>query len=153
MQSSEVDEFLRRFAPGDVRDTIAWLSANGYALESHRGEGSFGARFVYAGPAKVIITVDRSQWMLDVAPQPDTEPWQYDLLVAAYAGRAYGEVFPEESPLAPGGRDADQLPDGVSWRASLPAILAWVATNGVQRLVDRARRERSKLMQFGRPPG
>lgn len=123
------------------------------SAQSNRGEGSFGARFVYDGPAEVIITVDRSQWILDVASQPDTEPWPYDLLVATHAGRAYSEVFPEASPLVPGERYADQLPDGVSWRATLSAILAWVATNGVQRLVDRARRERSTLMPFGRPPG
>ena len=90
----EVDEFLQRSAPGDVRDTIAWLSVSGYTLGSHHGEGTFGAQFVYMGEAKVLITVDRSQWMLDVAPSPDAEAWQYDLLIAAQAGQHYGEVFP-----------------------------------------------------------
>jgi len=89
--------------------------------------------------------------MLDIALQPDTEPWQYELLVAAHAGRDFGEVFPEASLLVAGERLPDQLPAGVSWRATLPEILAWVATDGVEGLVDRARRERCKLMGSGRP--
>lgn len=146
MKDPEVDEFLRGFAPGDVRDTIAWLCANGYTLRSHRGDGTFGAEFVYIGEAKVLITVDRSQWMLDIAPRPDAEAWQFDLLIAAQAGRPYVEVFP-----VPGTRSdidplPEQLPDGVSWRETLPGILQWVEREGVRVAVDRARDERSRLM-------
>lgn len=47
MEDLEVGEFLQRFAPDDVRATIAWLTANGYILSFHRGEGTFGAEFVY----------------------------------------------------------------------------------------------------------
>jgi len=142
----EVDEFLQRFAPGDVRDTIAWLSANGYTLESHRGEGTFGAQFVYKGEAKVLITVDRSQWMLDVAPRPDAEAWQYDLLIAAQAGQPYGEVFPMVGTRSVGGPLPEQLPDGVSWRETLPGILQWVESDDVRVAVDGARNERNRLM-------
>src|SRR5699024_10055448 len=73
VEGLEVNELLRRSAPDDVQATIAWLSANGYTLTSHGGEGTFGAQFVYSGDAQVVITVDRSQWMLDVAPRRDAE--------------------------------------------------------------------------------
>lgn len=66
-----------------MQDAIAWLSANGYTLSSQRGESTFGSQFVYTGGAEVLLTVDRSQWMLDVAPRPGAEAWQYDLLIAA----------------------------------------------------------------------
>jgi hypothetical protein len=146
VEDPEVEEFLRRFAPGDVRDTIAWLSANGYALSSHRGEGTFGAQFVYRSDAEVLVTVDRSQWMLDIAPRPGSKAWQYDLLIAAQTGQPYGEVFPTvgarsvEDPLPA------HLPEGVSWRETLPGILQWVEGDEVQVAVDRARHERDRLM-------
>ena len=92
--------------PRDVQEAIAWLSANGYTLTSHRGEGTFGAPFVYIGGAKVVVTVDRSQWMLAVASRPTAEAGQYDLLMAAQAGQPYEQVFQE---LVPGLSGADSL--------------------------------------------
>jgi len=142
----EVDEFLQRSAPGDVRDTIAWLSVSGYTLGSHHGEGTFGAQFVYMGEAKVLITVDRSQWMLDVAPSPDAEAWQYDLLIAAQAEQHYGEVFPTVGTRSVGDPLPEQLPEGVSWRETLPGILQWVEGDDVRVAVDQARDERNRLM-------
>ncbi|MEI8410505.1 hypothetical protein [Kribbella sp. CCNWLY201] len=38
MEDLEVREFLQRFAPDDVRETIAWLTANGYTLSSTAGK-------------------------------------------------------------------------------------------------------------------
>lgn len=80
---------------GDVRGAIAWLSANGYTLSSHRGEGTLGAQFAYAGDARVVIIVDRSQWMLDVAPRPDAEPWQYELADCGAGRYALRRGLPE----------------------------------------------------------
>jgi hypothetical protein len=146
MEDLEVGEFLQRFAPDDVRETIAWLIANGYTLDSHRGEGTFGAEFVYVGDAEVRITVDRSQWSLDVAPRPGAKSWQYDLLVAARTSRPYSEVFPETGSRSVGYPLADTLPEGVSWRETLPGILQWVDGEYVQAAVDAALQERHRMM-------
>ncbi len=110
------------------------------------GESTFGSQFVYTGGAEVLITVDRSQWMLDVAPRPGAEAWQYDLLIAAQKGQPYGEVFPTVGIRSAGDPLPEQLPEGVSWRETLPGILQWVTGDGVQAAVDRARNERFRLM-------
>ena len=135
-----VDQFFRSQAPVDVRETVAWLLANGYSLLSHQGEGTFGALFVFVGEAEVRITVDRSQWFLDVAHAPGAEAWQYDLLVAARSGQPYGERFPatDSKPLAR--TLPEQLPEGASWRQTLPGVLAWVRGPGVDEEVERALR-------------
>ena len=143
MEDREVDEFLNRCAPGDVKDSISWLIANGYTLESHRGEGTFGAQFVYTGAAEVLVTVDRSQWMLDVAPSPGAEPWQYDVLIAAQMSKPYGEVFPTAARSV-GDPLPGQLPVGVSWRQTLPGILQWVGGAEVPTAVDQALHERNQ---------
>ncbi len=140
------DEFFRSDAPADVQATGAWLLANGYALSSQSGEGAFGAEFVIRGPAEVRITVDRSQWLLDVAAEPGAEAWQYDLLLAARSGRTYGEVFPARASTQFDGALPYQLPEGVSWRQTLPVVLSWVRDPGVGAAVERASRERFTLM-------
>jgi hypothetical protein len=146
VEDLEVDEFLQRFAPGDVQDSISWLIANGYTLSSHRGEGAFGAQFVYTSDAEVLVTVDRSQWFLDVAPRPGAEAWQYDLLIAAQMSKPYGEVFPTVGARTVGDPLPEQLPEGVSWRETLPGILRWVKGDEVHAAVDQARHERDRLM-------
>ena len=146
VEDLEVEEFLQRFAPSDVQDTIAWLSANGYTLSSHRGDGTFGAEFVYTGDVRVLINVDRSQWMLDVAPRPDADAWQYDVLIAAQTRRPYAEVFPRTGDRSVGAPLPEQSPEGVSWRETLPGILQWMVSDGVRVAVDQARKERNRLM-------
>lgn len=146
MEDLEVNEFLRRSAPKDVQDAISWLTANGYTLRSHRGDGTFGAQFVYTGDAEILVTVDRSQWMLDVAPRPGANVWQYDLLIAAQMRKPYGEAFPAAGARSIGDPLPQQLPEGVSWRETLPDILEWVACSDVQSAVDKARHERNRLM-------
>lgn len=146
MEDLEVREFLQRFAPDDVRETITWLTANGYSLSTHRGEGTFGAEFVYVGDAEVRISVDRSQWTLDVAPRPGAKAWQYDVLIAARTGQPYGEVFPETGSRSVGDPLPDKLPEGVSWRETLPGILQWVDGEGVQAAADCALHERHRMM-------
>ena len=140
-----MDEFLQRAAPSDVQETIAWLSAYGYTLSSHQGDGTFGAQFRYLGEAKVLITVDRSQWSLDVALTPDAEVWQYELLIAAQIGQAYGKVLLLTDTRSVGDQLPQQLPDGVSWRETLPGILRWVQGDDVRVAVDKAREERNQL--------
>ena len=146
MEDLQVDGFLRRSAPSDVRDTIAWLSTNGYTRSSHRGESTFGAQFIYSSDAEVIVTVDRSPWLLDVAPRPGAESWQYDLLIAAQSGQPYEEVFPMVGGRAVGEPLPEQLPEGVSWRETLPGILQYIESDEVQTAVDQARKERNRLM-------
>lgn len=148
----EVEDFLRFRAPVDVQETVAWLLANGYTLSSHEGEGEFGAQFVYTGQAEVRIGVDRSQWSLDIAQAPGAQPWQYDLLIAASSGRPYGQQFTAVGPV--GSRPSKpnlprQLPEGVSWRRTLPGVLSWVQGPSVAEAVATALRERFALMWPG----
>jgi hypothetical protein len=146
MEQSQVDEFLHTYAPADVQDTVAWLSANGYALVAQNGDSTFGAQFVYEGDTELRITVDRSQWLLDVAPTPGSKMWQYDLLLAARRGLDYGALFPETGARVPGDPLPEQLPAGMSWRETLPDILPWFGGDTVPALVDRALRQRFALM-------
>jgi hypothetical protein len=146
MGRSQIDEFLHTYAPADVQDTVAWLSANGYALVAQKGDSTFGAQFVYEGHAEVRITVDRSQWFLDVAPGPGSKAWQYDLILAARQGLDYGALFPDTGSRLLGDPLPEQLPMGVSWRETLPDILQWVSGETVPALVDRARHQRFALM-------
>jgi hypothetical protein len=144
-QSSEQD-FLRANAPSDVQDTVAWLSDNGYRLASQAGASTFGAEFVFEGEAMVRIVVDRSQWMLDVAPSPGADLWQYDLLIAAHSGQDYGQRFPDTGSRAVGRTLPEQLPEGVSWRETLPDVVRWVHENDVAERVSNAKRQRATLM-------
>jgi hypothetical protein len=146
MEQSQIGEFLHTYAPADVQDTVAWLSTNGYALVAQNGDSTFGAQFVYEGDAEVRITVDRSQWFLDVAPRPGSHPWPYDLILAARQGLDYGELFPGTGPRLLGDPLPEQLPIGVSWRETLPDILQWVDGETVTALVDRAGQQRFALM-------
>jgi len=142
----EADEFIRSHAPEDVQATVAWLQANGYSLSSQCGDNNFGARFVFVGAAEVHITVDRSQWFLDVACEPGARSWQYDLLLVARSGQTYGTTFPAESATAVERQPRRQVPDGVSWYQTLPDVLGWVRGPGVGEAIERASRQRFALM-------
>jgi hypothetical protein len=142
MADVAAEEFLRRFATDDVRAAVHWLLDNGYALaESQIGASDWAASFVYAGDAEVHVGVERSQWHLDVAPTPGKPPIQYDLLVAARRGQPYWECFPRE---VGSGRSAQvrQLPPGLSWRETLPDVLAWIGGHHVAEAVARASDQR-----------
>jgi len=129
--SEEVDEFLRRFAPEDVRAAVEWLLGQGFVLTGRSPQtrlGTFGSSLTYTGDATVIITVDRSQWHMDVAPPSGAKAIGLDLLIAAQAGRPYWEVFAATDLRAGQPNLPSQLPPGVSWREKLPTVLTWLAT-------------------------
>ena len=115
-------------------------------LVSQEGASTFGAVFVFEGQSVVQIIVDRSQWSLDVAAASAAKFWQYDLLLAAQSSQGYGRRFP-----GVGARTADaplpkQLPEGVSWRETLPGILRWIQASDVTESVTEAQQQRSTLM-------
>ncbi len=159
-----VDAFLRREAPDDVRATVGWLFEQGYELSySDLERGSFGASLVFVGDAEIHIYADRSQWTMDVAANPGEEPVHLDLLVAAQRGRPYWECFPstedtEVATEAEGAEDGEgaeerpypvlerQLPPGLSWRDTLPDLLAWLKSTDVSEPVARAQDERFVVM-------
>jgi sugar phosphate isomerase/epimerase len=60
-------DFVRSQAPLDVLETVEWLDDHGFTLTEHAGEGSFGSTWADEKEALIRITVDRSQWMLDIA--------------------------------------------------------------------------------------
>ncbi len=97
-------------------------------LRPRRGLNTFGTSLTYTAAAQVIVTVDRSQWYMDIAPTPGAKTHFFDILLAASSGRPYWECLPP-LPL----RDwrmplPKQLPPGVAWRDTLPAVLAWLAS-------------------------
>ncbi len=142
----QVSEFMAAHAPGDVRAAIEWLLGNGYTLVSRSGGTPFGATFTFEGLSMVRVSVDRSQWMLDISSGPGSPLIQYDLAVAAHSGAGYSDRFPHV-----GKRDRpeplpEQQPVGVSWRATLPEIFEWVRGAEVGQAVELAKRQRSALM-------
>jgi len=139
-------ELLAAHAPSDVLETVTWLLENGYTLTTQRGDNTFGAEFVYHGHSRVRIIVDRSQWSLDVAAALGSAWIQYDLAVAARSGTAYGQRFPRTGGRSFGDPLPEQLPEGVSWRETLPDMLEWVRTVEVTTVVETARRQRSVLV-------
>ena len=133
-------------APADVQHTVAWLLSSGYVLVSQEGASTFGASFVLEGDSVVRVIVDRSQWSLDVAAASGAQLWQYDLLLAAQSSQEYGRRF-----QGVGARTLDaplpkQLPEGVSWRETLPGVLQWIQAGDVTESVTEAQEQRSTLM-------
>jgi hypothetical protein len=140
-----VEDYMHRYAPDDVRATVRWLVDNGYELARSQIDASdWAASFVYAGQAEVHVGVERSQWYLDIAPAPGMQPIQYDLLVAASRGHNYWDSFPGVGSDPPGA--ARQLPPGLSWRNTLPAVLAWIGRQDVAEAVARVSDQRYLLM-------
>lgn len=146
MSQQQVSQFFRTHAPTDVQHTLAWLSSSGYVLVSQEGTNTFGAVFVFEGDCVVQISVDRSQWSLDVAVTPAAAPWQYDLLLAAQSNQEYAQQFPWVGTRPAGAALPKQLPDGVSWRETLPGILRWIQAGDVTESIAAALQQRSALM-------
>ncbi len=138
-------------APMDVQETIGWLLVNGYKLAAHDGGDTFGAQLLYDGPSQVRVTVDRSQWMLEIAAESGSELIQYDLAIVADSGVTYGERFPDTGQRSQTAQFPDQLPVGVSWFATLPQLLDWIRQPGALEAAEVARRQRDALMWGQRP--
>jgi len=90
----------------------------------------------------VHVTVDRSQWLLDIVPDRSGHPIQYDLLVAAQQGQDYRDCFPQPDHEHAEGLPS-QLPPGVSWLHTLPQVLTWLDSEAYTAVaVERARDQR-----------
>lgn len=146
MSQQQVDEFIRVNAPADVQHTVAWLLSSGYVLVSQEGASTFGASFVLEGDSVVQVIVDRSQWSLDVAAASGAQLWQYDLLLAAQSSQEYGRRFPGVGARTLDAPLPKQLPEGVSWRETLPGVLQWIQASDVTESVTEAQQQRSTLM-------
>jgi hypothetical protein len=137
-------EFIQRFATDDVRSTVHWLVTNGYELtQAEVGASDWFASFVFKdGDTEVYVQVERSQWFLQIRLEPARPPIDYDLLAVAQRGQTYWETFPTNPPVA-----LRQLPPGLSWRQTLPDVLAWIATgHDVTRAVARVQDQRYVVM-------
>lgn len=146
MSQQQVDEFFRANAPADVQHTVAWLLSSGYVLVSQEGASTFSALFLFEGDSVVQIIVDRSQWSLDAAAASGAQLWQYDLLLAAQSSQEYGRRFPGVGARTLDAPLPKQLPEGVSWRETLPGILHWIQASDVTESVTEAQQQRSTLM-------
>jgi hypothetical protein len=134
------EDLIDKFAPADVRDTVRWLKDDRFVMAgSDTDRGTFGSRWVFVREAtEVHVTVDRSQWLLDIVPYRGGHPIQYDLLVAAQRGQDYRDCFPEPGDEYPAG-----LPSQFAARSELapyPSAGADLARlRGLQRHDGRAR--------------
>jgi hypothetical protein len=138
-----VDDFLLKWATDDVRAAIAWLLDNGYTLtDSEVGSSTWHARLVYSGEVELRVVVERAQWLLDISPTPGARPFPYDLLLAAQRDQAYWDCHPDIRP----DEKPYQLPPGISWRETLPDVLAWIRTDDIARPVARALDQRFASM-------
>jgi len=138
------EDLIDKFAPADVGSTVRWLKDRRFSMaESDTDRGTFGSRWVFArDDTEVHVTVDRSQWLLDVVPCRGGRPIQYDLLVSAQRGQDYRDCFPrpadEQSADLP-----SQLPPGVSWLNTLPQVLEWLRSEAYDvAAIERARDQR-----------
>lgn len=139
-----VDVFLLRYATDDVRAAVAWLVRNEYALiRSEVGLSDWYALFVYSGDVELRVVVERSQWYLDISASPGASPIQYDLLLVAQRGQTYWDCFPEPAMTE---RRWDQLPPGISWRETLPDVLAWIRSHDIAGPVALAQDQRYARM-------
>ena len=137
-------DLIGEFAPADVRATVGWLKAHDFIIvHSDTARGTFGSCWWFVqGDTQVHVTVDRSQWFLDVMPGRGGRLIQYDLLVAAQRGQDYRDSFPQTGKDRPVGRPS-QLPAGVSWHSTLPEVLAWLNSEAYDAsAVERAQDQR-----------
>ena len=144
MSNAINEDLIDKFAPADVRDTVSWLKDHRFVMvASDTDRGTFGSRWVFARSAtEVYVTIDRSQWLLDIVPYRGGDPIQYDLLVAAHQGQDYRDCFPQSGYEHPEGLPS-QLPPGVSWLHTLPQVLSWLDSESYNALaVERARDQR-----------
>jgi hypothetical protein len=140
----DLRDYVVAQATEDVADTLRWLEESAFLLTSAQGGRTepFGnLRLVYEGPAGVVTMIrERSVWSLDVASDPAGKSIQYDLAVAAAQGRDW-RVYPHTP-----GAHLDQIPEGVSWRRTLPGVLRWLSESGDQDSIALAADQRYVFM-------
>jgi hypothetical protein len=123
-----VREYVEEVANDDVRATLAWLDEAGFRLTASRGgrRESFGnALLVFSADAEVRIVRDRGQWDLTVSPGAGAGWFSLDVVTAAREGREWEPPAVDFSAGLP-----CQLPEGTSWRHSLPIGLEWLSQPG-----------------------
>jgi len=138
------EHLIDEYASADVHGTVRWLKDHRFVVaESDTDRGTFGSRWVFARQdTEVHLTVDRSQWLLDIVRDRGGRPIQYDLLVAAHRGQDYRDCFPQPDDEQPSDLPS-QLPTGVSWLNTLPQVLMWLNSEAYDpAAVERARDER-----------
>jgi hypothetical protein len=142
--------YVRETAPDDVRSTMDWLESEGWSTESARGGQAepFGNAIVVFSKDldRLIVTRDRSQWMLDIQRPDWKRSIDMAIMVHALAGRADWTPAPSEV--------SEQLPSGVSWRETLPRALDWLASTADAVALLRAMQQRRATTRFPRwfPP-
>lgn len=138
-------EYVGRIAPNDVRATLSWLTDEGFGVVRSRGgvDEPFGNAFLaLARSREVVVLRDRSQWDISVALTPGGPALSLAVLDAARRG-----VDWDPEPLRPlGGPQPSQLPEGVSWRAVLPPVLAWLDEPGSEVAAETATANARKRM-------
>jgi hypothetical protein len=143
-----IRDFLSRCATPDVCSTVEWLEEHEYQLTESQFQppgSTWYTLFVFTADAQVGINCERSQWSMDIAPAPGAEWMQYDLLIAASRGRDYADCFPSRGDILTRPLPK-QLPEGVSWRSTLPAVLDWISGPGVAQAVAHAQDQRYVMM-------
>jgi hypothetical protein len=130
--------YAHEMATPDVAALLRWLGGNGFSVVHERGGRgeSFGnVRVDFERRGLVVrITLDRSQWMLDVQPPAGDS---FGLHVALTA-------IDDDDPPVPEQRDTrdplpDQLPEDVSWAVEVPRLIDWLENGDRTKELDRSR--------------
>jgi len=120
----EALEYVESLAPDDVLRTVLLLRDDDW-----EATGAFGGRHQSFGnvlvefskeAARITITRDRSQWMMDLRLEGWGEAFDLDIILDTMADRLDWSK-PLDYPLP------EQLPAGVSWVEALPQVLGWLA--------------------------
>lgn len=121
-------DYALREATPDVRDGIRWLEAAGFELRSAQGGSSesFGNILLeyVRGDVTVRIARDRSQWIPVVALAGVSGEHGLQVLHTARTGLTADAGPPRDWAAQP---MAEQLPEGMSWRTELPALIHWLS--------------------------
>ncbi len=145
---SEAVAYALEVAPGDVADTIRWLDVQGFGLHGERGgrRESFGnvlLEFERAG-IRIAIVRDRSQWMVSIAASDGATAYALESWLLAMRGEKAAPSRrrrPFVSPLA------DQLPEGESWQAGVPAVIEWITHADRTPEITAAEQDRRRAMR------
>jgi hypothetical protein len=125
--------------PEDVRRTAEWLEVSGFELVSAEPRHGMGFSLLdyVAGADRIRIVSDRDQWMLDVQVEGWDSFVDFDILCTVTG------VVTSDDRYRPG--RATQLPPGVVWATSLPAVLDWCrSTEDALSQARDAQRERAR---------
>jgi hypothetical protein len=118
----DVREYMLARATADVATTLGWLASEDFTVVQQGGGAleAFGNAQVefQRNQVRVRITLDRSQWVLDIAP-PGSEFMHLDYLLAT---KGKDDATRRDPAVAVETSTAQSPP----WSQALPELIEWI---------------------------